>query len=362
MFSILAGHPGLGKSMWTALVAAEVTRTGGEVVICSAEDSIEHTLKPRMQAAGADVTRVHVLVPVDGAGDPRGVSFPSDTDILLEAILSATAIFAVVDPITAVLDPGVDSHKDASLRSALAPLSRIAEETTAAILGVMHLNKAGGVDPIMRVGGSIGGPGQARSMLLLDRDPDDPGGERGNRRVLAHFKSNIGPLLPSRLLEVTPTHLPASALEPAMDTARIVDLGECGHAAGVLLAAHGSDRSAIEEAADFLRAELAGEVTIASKQLIGDAKENGIAEKTLRRAAKTIGVVIKRAGFGKDGAWSWSLPIDGQTCPTPSYVTNLAINDDDVTIYGSNGAGKHIDGQIGDPGHVAGTYDAEPGR
>jgi hypothetical protein len=299
MFSILAGHPGLGKSMWTALVAAEVTRVGGEVVLCSAEDSLEHTLKPRLQAAGADVARVHALVPVDEAGDPRGISFPKDQEILLEAIQSSGAIFVVVDPLTAVLDPGVDSHKDASLRSALAPLSRIAEETTAAILGVMHLNKAGGVDPIMRVGGSIGGPGQARSMLLLDRDPDDPGGERGTRRVLAHFTSNIGPLLPRRLLAVEPTHLPASDLEPAMDTARIVDLGECDHAAGVLLAANGSDRSAIDEAADFLRDELANGITVLSKQLIGDAKENGIAVKTLRRAAKTIGVVINRQGSAR---------------------------------------------------------------
>ena len=359
MFSILAGHPGLGKSMWTALVAARATQGGGNVIICSAEDSLEHTLKPRMQAAGAHVSHVHALVPVDEAGDPRGISFPSDSSVLLEAILSANAILAVVDPVTAVLDSGVDSHKDASLRSALASLSRIADETTAAILGVMHLNKAGGVDPIMRVGGSIGGPGQARSMLLLDRDPDDPGGERGTRRVLAHFKSNIGPLLPSRLLEVEPIHLPASELEPAMDTARIVDLGECGHAAGVLLAANGSDRTAVEEAAHFLRAELAGGVTIASKQIIGDAKENGIAEKTLRRAAKNIGVVIERAGFGKDGVWSWRLPIDGQTCPTPSYATNLAINDDDVAIYGSNGAGSRIDGQIGDTGQVRAVY--EPG-
>ena len=43
----------------------------------------------------------------------------------------------------------------ASVRSALAPLHRIAEETTAAILCVYHLNKSSGSDPMMRLGGSI---------------------------------------------------------------------------------------------------------------------------------------------------------------------------------------------------------------
>jgi hypothetical protein len=354
MFSILAGHPGLGKSLWTILLIAEVTRRGDAVVICSAEDSLEHTLKPRLQAAGAVVELVHALVPVDDAGAPRGVSFPTDAPILQETILSVGAVLAVIDPVTAMLDSGVDSHRDASLRSALAPLHRIAEETTAATLGVYHLNKSGGSDPMMRLGGSIGGPGQARSCLLLDRDPDDPGKDSGDRRVLGHFKCNVGKKQPSRLLEVQTVHLEATNLEPAVGTARIVDIGESPHSAKALLAANGSDRSALDSAIEFLKDELDRTrygAVVTAKEIIRDGRECGHSERTLRRAADMLGVKKTKHGFDKQSEWRWSLPKasaeDGQ--PSEDVLTSdLATFDDSVAIFGSNGADSLEGGQISD--------------
>lgn len=157
MLSILAGHPGLGKSLWTVALAARVSHAGGHVIVCSAEDSLEHTIKPRLQAAGADTSCVHALVPQTTDGNDRGVTFPADAALLAEAIAEVKAILAIIDPVTAMLDPGVDSHRDASFRSALAPLHRVAEETTAALLAVYHLNKSQGSDPMMRSAGRSAG-------------------------------------------------------------------------------------------------------------------------------------------------------------------------------------------------------------
>ena len=117
-------------------------------MICSAEDTLEYAIKPRLQAAGANTNYVHALVPEDAVGNPRGMSFPTDAKMLLGAVREVDAVLAIIDPITAQLDAKVDSHKDASLRSALAPLHRIAEETLAAVLIVFHSNKTPGSDPM----------------------------------------------------------------------------------------------------------------------------------------------------------------------------------------------------------------------
>lgn len=310
MPSILAGHPGLGKSLWTLRLAAELSHEGLNTVVCSAEDSLEYSIKPRIEACAADPTKIHALIPRDDEGNARGVTFPSDALLLQEAILSVEAVLVIIDPVAAHIDHDVDSHKDASLRTALAPLSRIAEETLAAVLCVYHLNKTtSSSDPMMRVGGSIGGPGQARSCLLIDRDPDDPDKDRGNRRVLAHFKCNVGSLQPSRLLEVRPVLLPATDLEPEVHTAAILDIGESPHSAGAILGSNNEDRTAMDEAVEFLHGELDGGISVSTKTILKRARELGISERTLRRAKTTTGVIAERAGFGNDGAWTWRIPL-----------------------------------------------------
>src|SRR4051812_37112753 len=68
--TLLAGDPGLGKSFLSLDLASRVTRGGewpdacatkavqGSVVLLSAEDDLEDTVCPRLQAAGADLAKV----------------------------------------------------------------------------------------------------------------------------------------------------------------------------------------------------------------------------------------------------------------------------------------------------------------
>lgn len=69
---MLAGNPGLGKSQIATSIAAIVSIGGiwpvdnircepGNVVILSAEDDAEDTIRPRLEAAGADLSRVIIL-------------------------------------------------------------------------------------------------------------------------------------------------------------------------------------------------------------------------------------------------------------------------------------------------------------
>jgi len=74
--SMIAGDPGLGKSLITLALASAVS-TGarwpvgggiaplGSVVILSDEDSLADTIRPRLDAAGANCARIHALKVVE---------------------------------------------------------------------------------------------------------------------------------------------------------------------------------------------------------------------------------------------------------------------------------------------------------
>lgn len=68
--TVVAGAPGLGKSLWTTLLAAEVStgRTTGDLaghagaaLIASAEDDPSDTIAPRLIAADADLNAVSLM-------------------------------------------------------------------------------------------------------------------------------------------------------------------------------------------------------------------------------------------------------------------------------------------------------------
>ena len=69
---LIGGLPSMGKTQIALWIAANITIGGkwpdsdehaviGDVLILSTEDDVADTIKPRLEAAGADVSRVHVL-------------------------------------------------------------------------------------------------------------------------------------------------------------------------------------------------------------------------------------------------------------------------------------------------------------
>jgi hypothetical protein len=84
-------------------------------------------------------------------------------------------------------------------------------------------------------------------------------------------------------------------------------IGESGAGAHDLLKGRGGDgeQSAVDEAVDFLRAELA-DGPVGSKDIRKAASSAGIAGITLVRARRSLGIRPQKTGFG--GGWEWALP------------------------------------------------------
>src|SRR5262249_48078886 len=108
--TILDGDPDVGKSTLTLDLAARVTTgalmpdgspgTLGGVVLLSAEDDASDTIVPRLQAADADLGRIHLLEAVRCEGrDPLPPVLPANVNELEAAIVKTDAALVIVDPL-----------------------------------------------------------------------------------------------------------------------------------------------------------------------------------------------------------------------------------------------------------------------
>ena len=330
MLNIVVGEPGLGKSTLVYELAAQLSRgtldgdldgTAANVLVVTYEDHVASVVRPRLEAAKADLPRIRTIG-VKQEDESEGLlSLPGDLDLVRDAIERTEARLLIVDPIVAGLSGEVNSHRDQDVRGVLAPLAQMAEHYGIAIVCVMHVNKSAAKQFFLRVGGSIGFVGAARSMLLVARDPDDPDGERGCRRIVAHGKCNVGPLAPSLLYVIDQIWLPSE-----IETSRLSLVGECDTTTSDLLGG-GDERLAIDEARDFLEQELA-DGPRPSEEISRIAGKNGIADRTLKRARNALGVKVKKLGFGSDGRWFLELPDD------PSLRGPTTVEHDPVAPFG----------------------------
>ncbi len=196
---LLAGHPGLGKSQISIAMAATVSTGGkwpdhtpceiGSVVFIAAEDDAADTVKPRLAAAGADMSKVHILDGVmDEQGDRRSWDL-KDIDVLTDLCAQHGDVrLIIVDPITAYMGSGTDGHSTTDVRGQLEPLMQLADNINATVLMISHLNKSGGSEAMTRVTGSMAFVAAARAAFVVAKHP-----EHDDVVCMATLKHNVSP-------------------------------------------------------------------------------------------------------------------------------------------------------------------------
>lgn len=179
--TVLAGDGGKGKSTFVTHFVGKLTR--GELtgqpetcLLINAEDSDSKVVKPRLMASEADMSKVFTI-----DLSQTTIEIPRSLGMIEQGIRMYGAKLVVIDPLNSFLPETFDSHKDQSIRAALAPVSLMAERTGAAIMWVLHTNKQGDIM------GSKAFQNLARSVMVWGDMPDD---ETGDLRVLAHRKNN----------------------------------------------------------------------------------------------------------------------------------------------------------------------------
>jgi hypothetical protein len=170
--AVLVGEEGIGKGLWWIEQVRRVTDAGMPVVLIVAEDDPERALRPRMDAAGVDVSLVHIMVqnPETLTGHPY---LPSHSDEVERAISDTGARLLVLDPWVSVVPGHLNIRDTQQARQALDPLTVLARRTAACILAVAHTNRSSG-STRDRVGLTGVLRQVARVLILALEDPDDP--------------------------------------------------------------------------------------------------------------------------------------------------------------------------------------------
>lgn len=306
---LLAGQPGQGKTTIAIAFCATVSAGSawpddsscavGNVLIWSGEDDATDTLLPRLIAAGAERSRCHFITGVRRSGEVQ--SFDPARDMLdLEKQIDriGNVKLLVLDPIVSVVTG--DSHSNTEVRRALQPLVDLANRKNIALLGITHFSKgSAGVDPMMRVIGSVAFAGVARTVFVAQKTSDT---EEGSKGIFAKAKANSATSSGGFAYFIEQV-----TISDQIETSRISWDEELEGSAYELFSeateAHQDERS--NELQEMLRAELANGLRQA-REVVQSLEGNGFSKNQIKRASKSIGV--KKVKQGMHGGWTWSLP------------------------------------------------------
>ncbi|MEJ7577492.1 MAG: AAA family ATPase [Pyrinomonadaceae bacterium] len=299
--TIVEGEPSVGKSWATCAIATAVSTGLGlpnelpsqprNVLMMSAEDGLNDTLRPRLDSMNADVSRIFALdgsLVFDTAGMKKLESY----------IVQYNPALVIIDPLFAYTGGKMDIYRDNEVRTMLANLKTIAEKHDCAIIAVRHLTKQQTGKAINAGAGSIAIAAAARSVLLFGRDDEGNSGFVQTKNNLAPFGEAVGYKIEEEQFSWT---------------------GESNLTASKILLSQSNiapRATKQDEAVDFLR-RILREGEVESEEVERLAKDANIKSRTLARAKATLGVKSERI----NNKWFMKLSIS----PSESFgdVSNL---------------------------------------
>jgi hypothetical protein len=340
---MLDGDPGIGKSLLMLQLAANVSRGhpfpdqlgtptlgAGEpanVLILTREDSLSRTIRPRLDASGADVSRVFLSASWLDADDKEQVFTLKHLPLLAAELERLHPRLVVLDPIQSFFGD-IDMHRANQTRPLLDALAALAEKYNCAIVCIRHPAKPGeGIGKALHRGlGSVDIIGAARTGLFIEGYPWDE-----TRALMAQTKSNLGPKGRTHIFSKKDGMFGWQAVTRL--TAE--DLAGSGR---------GPNPGAFLEALLWLEYRLEGGLGWSASDIEKEAEQLDISTGVLKRAKKALGVRSSK-GQGKDDSWTWRLPpLSVITPPTSSSSVTSTTSTTSTPLVKSKGYSDHTPG------------------
>jgi putative DNA primase/helicase len=305
LVTMLTGPSEGGKSTMLGALAAAMScgvnlgsgekHVPGAVLVYSPEEDPYHTLRPRWEAQGADLSRIYL-----GDFGPSGQALtkmvlPADVRKLASMVAAFRIRLVIIDPITAYLASGQATRDDVEVRQLLDALQAIAIQSGCAIIITRHYRKSSDGGPLDRVGGNAAWTQYPRVVLACGLDPEDD-----NQRVLACAKNNLRHGVPSLNFSIQTV---GSAVKLALGK-------ECGVTASAmgLGCSTDADKDAMLDCVNYLRDALKdGEQP--AKEVVRTAQESGLSLGTLRRAKVRLKITSHPIGSNSQRYMVWRLPL-----------------------------------------------------
>ena len=306
--AIIQGSKGAGKSTWLRWIAADVTggpplpgrkkgkRITGNVLWYAGEEDLLARVKPGLEAAGANMKRCFAT---DTMGEEsKTLALPNDCERLQRRIIAREAKLVIIDPIFAFTDGTCDLEgPTVPARRFMKAIMRVAFLTGALILFSRNNTKVTGNGALAAGRGSGELGNAARSVLHLAPLPDD-----ADTYALSVAANNNAAKVPALTYRIV-TRKKASAIELLGQTDLTADELTDGDDGAL-------DRSLLETAKALIKSMLpSGKLD--SRVIKAKAETAMIATRTLQKAARSLGVKVKREGTRDATVSFWVAPPGG---------------------------------------------------
>jgi len=286
--TLIQGDGGTGKTTVSLSIAAALTRgkalpngstpIPSNVIIQNAEDSYTQTIRPRLEAMGADCEKIHVI-----CEEEKALSLSDER--IEETIIRTNAKLCLLDPVQAYFG-NANMNSANGVRPLMKKLGSVAARHDCAVLLVGHLHKKAGKAQYAGLG-SIDIFAAARSVLTLGCTNIDE-----NIHAIIQNKSNLAPAGKPQAF--------------GLDTiSGFTWMGDCDVTIDELLGKPKKPESQFARARRLLETTLAHE-SVPAADIMQMAEEQGISQKTLHRAKDALGVISVKQG----AKWFWVLPIE----------------------------------------------------
>ncbi len=320
------GQPNNGKSLMTCAIAACVT-TGkdfpdgsknttspSKVLMYCGEDSISKIVRPRLLAAGADLTKVDFLDRKSfrtraGDSDPekRPLDLSQDCDVLLDLVKQHPDIkLLIVDPITGVFG-NKNINKNEEANPVFEQLIDFCEASGIAFVAVLHVPKRTTNSSIEKIAGGTAVAGSAKSAFMLSRDPDS--GDKHDH-LLTMVKWNYA----SDANGIKYKTVPATAIWKGKQTSTAsIEWGEIvTEIADDVLVKQNSKKEARnteQEKCDVWMLTYLGDAPKRSPEVYKAGESLGFSETTVKRSLQNIkGSHLDGRKFGRGAGWWMAAP------------------------------------------------------
>lgn len=201
--NLLAGLPSAGKTFVACYLAAAVSRglawpegmgtaPAGDVVYLTTENSFSRSIRPRLEAAGADLKRIFTW-PVKRKKNKAGEIVEQainleDIDPIIDELESMPGLrLLILDPVTSYM--GTEDYTDNDgVRRVMTRIFALAESHKFCVVMLAHTKKSAGM-AINSIMGAQAFVQVARAAMGVYRDPDC---EKRVRRCMVPIKINEG--------------------------------------------------------------------------------------------------------------------------------------------------------------------------
>lgn len=312
--SFFTGKPDCGKSLTLLDVVARVT-TGANwpdgsinthppsrVLLAASEDDPADTLIPRLVAAGADLTKVDIIVGTmmemkakKGRKKRTNLNLKRDAKLLLKALQENPDIaLLALDPITSFFGDA-DSNKDKEIRPIMEAITRVCNKSGITVVGLIHSNKRSDVDAVHKVSGAGALAAVVRAVWGFARDPEDK-----SRCRMAFVKGNLGKDKRGVEYHIEESMVPIQG--KAVGVPRVVWGQVTAEDADDLLKAERDNKGKKDNRAAMALVLLQSlTLPMKAKDIYAKAEAQGISSDSMKRAKNELPIAVRKLHDG----WWW---------------------------------------------------------